>query len=493
MSRPPVPLFNQNTVTGVYQIARMMNAADVELDDFTAFEGGASTGFPSPAVASAMDFTSSTSSSTSNLGTVSPQDLLVQEPFMSAPNSTAFTSLTSPSIYNESPEFDGFDVSPSFGSVECDGSADPWYPLFPQDSRSGADQSRSLDNSPANKSEDLEESARHTSGGGRKKSTSSPTGSTRHSSVSGVVSRKRDKPLPPIIVEDHHDTVAMKRARNTLAARKSRERKAQRFEDLEERIASSRETVGTERLLKLFAKYDIKTTWFIPGHSLESFPEDMAAPPRGNRGAWWEASADGVRLLLSHGIEYDHSMSHHDTQPYYLPTDTRWTKIDYAQPAQTWMRPLQRGVATGIVEVPANWCLDDLPPLMYMKGVANSHGFVNARDVEDMWRDHFDYLYREHDSFVLPLTLHPDVSGRPHVLLMHERLIEHFSAHEGVRFATMGQVVDEFRRDNAPARGGHDAGCSRGCVEKLKAGPLCAPLSGVVSFSLSLLYVCRRR
>ena len=29
----------------------------------------------------------------------------------------------------------------------------------------------------------------------------------------------------------------MKRARNTLAARKSRERKAQRFEDLEDRIA----------------------------------------------------------------------------------------------------------------------------------------------------------------------------------------------------------------------------------------------------------------
>lgn len=36
-------------------------------------------------------------------------------------------------------------------------------------------------------------------------------------------------------------------------------------------------TVGTQRLLKLFTKYDIKTTWFIPGHSLETFPEDMAA------------------------------------------------------------------------------------------------------------------------------------------------------------------------------------------------------------------------
>src|SRR5690606_4309856 len=56
------------------------------------------------------------------------------------------------------------------------------------------------------------------------------------SSGSGVGSRRRDKPLPPIIVEDPTDVVAMKRARNTLAARKSRERKAQRLDELEERI-----------------------------------------------------------------------------------------------------------------------------------------------------------------------------------------------------------------------------------------------------------------
>lgn len=36
-------------------------------------------------------------------------------------------------------------------------------------------------------------------------------------------------------------------------------------------------TVGTRRLLKMFDKYQIKATWFIPGHSLESFPQDMAA------------------------------------------------------------------------------------------------------------------------------------------------------------------------------------------------------------------------
>jgi peptidoglycan/xylan/chitin deacetylase (PgdA/CDA1 family) len=36
-------------------------------------------------------------------------------------------------------------------------------------------------------------------------------------------------------------------------------------------------TVGTQRLLKLFEKYKINTTWFIPGHSLETFRKDMEA------------------------------------------------------------------------------------------------------------------------------------------------------------------------------------------------------------------------
>ena len=35
-------------------------------------------------------------------------------------------------------------------------------------------------------------------------------------------------------------------------------------------------TVGIRRLLKLFEKYNITTTWFIPGHSLETFPEECA-------------------------------------------------------------------------------------------------------------------------------------------------------------------------------------------------------------------------
>lgn len=172
----------------------------------------------------------------------------------------------------------------------------------------------------------------------------------------------------------------------------------------------------------------MKATWFIPGHSLETFPEECALvrdagheiglhgyshenpadmtleqqravldktyrmltdfcgrPPRGSVAPWWETSREGTELLLSYGIEYDHSMSHHDCQMYWLRTGDAWTKIDYSQKAETWMKPLVAGQPTGIVEIPASWYIDDLPPMMFIKSSPNSHGWVNPRDVEAIW------------------------------------------------------------------------------------------------------------
>lgn len=255
--------------------------------------------------------------------------------------------------------------------------------------------------------------------------------------------------------------------------------------------------VGVPRLLKLFAKYNIKTTWFIPGHSLETFPEQMAAvrdagheiglhgyshenpvsmtidqqrdildhthalltafnhgvPPRGSVAPWWETSREGTELLLEKGIEYDHSNMAHDSQAYYLRDEDTWTKIDYNARAHTWMKPLQRGNETGVVEIPGNWYLDDLPPMMFIKSAPNSHGWVNTRDVEDLWKDYFSYLYREEENFIFPITIHPDVSGRPHVLMMLERFIEWVNTHADVRWVKMHEMADEFRARVKPAAG----------------------------------------
>ena len=247
--------------------------------------------------------------------------------------------------------------------------------------------------------------------------------------------------------------------------------------------------VGAPRLLRLFRDQGITTTWFIPGHSIETFPTEMKAvadagheigihgyshenpismtraqeaavldksialitalsgrKPTGYVAPWWEFSAATADLLLERGIKYDHSLMHDDFHPYYVRTGDRWTKIDYGRAASTWMKPLVRGTETGLIEIPANWYLDDLPPLMFIKAAPNSHGFVNPRDLDQMWRDQFDWVYREHDYAIFPLTIHPGVSGRPQVLLMLERLIAYMKSKPGVRFVTFDEMADDFAR-----------------------------------------------
>ena len=124
--------------------------------------------------------------------------------------------------------------------------------------------------------------------------------------------------------------------------------------------------------MKIFDKYGIKTTFFIPGHSLETFPEEckmiaeagheiglhgyshenpiamtleqqtaimdkcyrlisdfQGRPPRGIVAPWWESSQEGAELMLKYGLTYDHSFSHHDCQCYYLRTGDKWIPIDY--------------------------------------------------------------------------------------------------------------------------------------------------------------------
>jgi SAM-dependent methyltransferase len=142
---------------------------------------------------------------------------------------------------------------------------------------------------------------------------------------------------------------------------------------------------------------------------------------------------------------YDHSLMHNDFHPYYVRVGDRWTKIDYSQHPSTWMKPLQRGQETDLIEIPANWYLDDLPPMLFIKKAPNSHGFVNPRHLEESWRDQFDWVYRENDYAVFAMTIHPDVSGRPQVLLMLERLIEYIRGHEGTRFVTFDEIANDFK------------------------------------------------
>jgi peptidoglycan-N-acetylglucosamine deacetylase len=247
--------------------------------------------------------------------------------------------------------------------------------------------------------------------------------------------------------------------------------------------------VGVPRLLELFRRTGITTTWFVPGHSIETFPdqtrqiveagheigvhgyshenpiamtrsqeaavlercialiEDVSGRrPTGYVAPWWEFSPATNELLIDQGIKYDHSLMHDDFTPYYVRVGDSWTKIDYGAPAESWMKPLVRGEETDLIEIPASWYLDDLPPMMFIKASPNSHGFVTPRQLEHLWRDQFDWVYREMHYGVVTFAIHPDVSGRPQTLLMLERLIEHINSHDGVRWSTFDAIADDFAR-----------------------------------------------
>jgi peptidoglycan/xylan/chitin deacetylase (PgdA/CDA1 family) len=247
--------------------------------------------------------------------------------------------------------------------------------------------------------------------------------------------------------------------------------------------------VGTPRMLQLFKRLKIKTTWFIPGLVIETFPKQVeeiikedheigthgyshenprsltkeqeeavmlksynlvkaiwGKAPVGHTSPWWEMSPHTIDLLIKLGYKYDRSIADNDFLPFYARTNRKWAKIDLTKAADEWMKPMYLGDLVDLVEFSANWMLDDLPPMMFIKAFPNSYGFTNPHDIEQIWRDEFDYLYREYDYGVFPLTLHPDVSGRPEVILMLERLFNYISRFPGVIFTTYEEVARDFRR-----------------------------------------------
>jgi len=170
----------------------------------------------------------------SSTGTVSPKDIF-NDGTSSMPPSAAFTNLTTPgSAMLDTPD-DSYETSPLFQDDlgQDNSQPDDWFSLFPENEKV-VPSAPAMDRTVSSGSNSRV--IVHPGGESRKRSsaTASPMAAfARPSSTVGV--HKREKVLPPIVV-DENDVVALKRARNTAAARKSRDKKVKERDTLESRI-----------------------------------------------------------------------------------------------------------------------------------------------------------------------------------------------------------------------------------------------------------------
>ena len=239
--------------------------------------------------------------------------------------------------------------------------------------------------------------------------------------------------------------------------------------------------VGATRILDLLLDRKVPSTWFVPGHTAEAFPEETCrivaeghevghhgychenpaklerddekrillrgidcletiagVVPVGYRCPSGSASLNTVSLLCEHGFLYDSSMMADDFSPYYCRVG------DSAPPDG----PYEFGPKVELLEMPFAWHLDDYPFFEHTasrRGI--NPGLADPERVLSIWWQEFEYLRRIGNG-VFILTMHPQVIGRGHRMLMLETLIDRLQASGAGVFSTLSDAANHWRADH---------------------------------------------
>jgi len=112
-----------------------------------------------------------------------------------------------------------------------------------------------------------------------------------------------------------------------------------------------------------------------------------------------------------------------------------------------------------MVELPFVWILTDFSQFEFHYGSPQYRALLlNARQVEEVWKDEIDDLIKRQPDGFLMFALHPQVIGRGSRLSMLERVIE-YGLEKQCRFVTAAQLSQEFR---AAQKQPHPVSAARG-------------------------------
>jgi peptidoglycan/xylan/chitin deacetylase (PgdA/CDA1 family) len=237
--------------------------------------------------------------------------------------------------------------------------------------------------------------------------------------------------------------------------------------------------VGVPRVLDLCDKYKFKTTFFVPGWTIATYPElsrkihekghEIAhhmwchenAPdlnydkelellekamdvikgvtgkyPVGNRSGGFANSNNTIKLLQDHDFLYDSTQMADDFNVY------RCRIGDHGSPSEPWVF----GRESSILEIPVAWVIDDWPLYEFNPQPRINPGLHTPSQVFEIWSQEFDYMYDRVLNGVFMITMHPYISGRAHRIMMVEKLIQHMMSRPGVWFCR-GEDVARCWRD----------------------------------------------
>ncbi len=236
--------------------------------------------------------------------------------------------------------------------------------------------------------------------------------------------------------------------------------------------------VAVPRILDLLAKHNVPGSFCIPGHTALAYPalvkrirdegheiahhgwvhENPAdfdeagerenleqglkalknvagVTPKGYRSPAWDFSENTVKILLDYGFLYDSSLMGSDFLPYYARMGDRYDDKS----------PYVFGPNVDLVELPVTWLLDDFP---HFEFAGDTQGLSAPSKVEEIWRAEFDYGRLNVPGGLFNLTMHPQVIGRGHRLMMLERLIAYFKGLPDVTFTTLADYAETWRAAN---------------------------------------------
>lgn len=218
------------------------------------------------------------------------------------------------------------------------------------------------------------------------------------------------------------------------------------------------ERVGVFRMLELFQKEGIQTTFFPTGITIKNYPD-----------VFKEIIAQGHEIGTETWIHDYSYMKRRDKEKKDLQETVRMVEKVAGYRPQGY---LSTGVAPSeatpeiILELGYNYWMDpqheetpytlkvkgkELTVLSYYQDLNDYSSYQRSgrtpRELLELWRDCFDYLYEEGatDPKFMIWGNHPFVGGRPYRAAVLREFIRYAKSHSNVWFARAGDIAKWFR------------------------------------------------